>query len=218
MISVIVPTLNEAEALKTFPPLQGCELIFVDGGSVDGTLGIASKLGRVVRSKRGRGTQMNRGAREASGGALLFLHADARLEHGALEAAERAAAEGYVGGGFTPRIEADSFLYRWIERAGAFRARRLGLFYGDAGIFATREAFESVGGFPEIPICEEFEFCRALRRLGRVTLLAPACRISPRRWERLGIVRATLRNWLITALFFAGVPPEQLSKIYRHVR
>ena len=218
MISVVIPVLNEAKTLARRDPIPGCETIFVDGGSSDGSAEIAAQLGRVVRSQRGRGMQMNAGARAASGQILIFLHADAHIEPSAVNAVRNAVRNGRAGGGFTPRIDAPGALYRCIERAAAFRARRLKLFYGDAGVFATRNAFQQIGGFPDIPICEEFGFSKKLRRYGPVVLLPDICRVSPRRWQKLGILRATLLNWTVAALYFLGVPPKRLAKIYRAVR
>ncbi|GIX07259.1 MAG: glycosyl transferase [Candidatus Poribacteria bacterium] len=219
MITVIVPVLNEATVLElnlrrlieTQPPH---ERIIVDGGSTDETPEIAARLGKLIRSPRGRAIQMNRGAKLAQGEVLLFLHADTWLEPGALEAVAQAVAKGYVGGTFSQTIEGSHPLYRWIERAGNWRARFCRLFYGDAGIFVRREVFEQIGGFPEVPVGEEFEFSRRLRRAGRTVLLPVRIHISARRWEQEGIVRRTLKNWWITLLYHLGVPPERLARYY----
>lgn len=222
-ISIIIPTLSEAEILeKTLsqlqPELKSHELIVVDGGSTDASVRIAEKYGRVITSERGRAKQLNAGAAAATGDILIFLHADIWLESGALAAVTTALSSGYVGGGFRQRIDGRSFLYRLIEIAGDFRGRYLRVFYGDSGIFLARTDFEKIGGFPDVPIMEEMEFSKGLRRLGKTTLLTPYIHISPRRWEVRGIVRTTLNNWLITLLYFFGVSPEKLAKLYRHIR
>ena len=222
-ISIIIPVLNEAKILeKTLAQLQSelenHELIVVDGGSTDGSVHIAEKYGKVVTSARGRSKQLNAGAAAASGDIFIFLHADIWLESGALAAVETALSSGYVGGGFCQKIDGKNILYRAIEIAGNIRGKYLKVFYGDSGIFLTRTDFEKIGGFPEIPILEEMEFSRDMHKLGKTTLVIPHIHISARRWETKGIVRTTVNNWLITLLYFLKFSPEQLAKLYRHIR
>ena len=222
-ISIIIPVLNEAKILeKTLAQLQSelehHELIIVDGGSTDDSVHIAEKYGKVLKSERGRAKQLNAGAAAASGDIFIFLHADIWLESGALAAVERVLFSGYVGGGFRQKIDGEKFLYRAIEVAGNIRGRYLKVFYGDSGIFLTRPDFEKIGGFPEIPILEEMEFSKALRRLGKTTLITPHIHISARRWETKGIIRTTFNNWLITLLYFLKFSPVHLAKLYRHIR
>ena len=222
-ISVIIPVLNEAKILeKTLsrlqPELKSHELIVVDGGSTDASVGIAKKYGRVITSERGRAKQLNAGAAAATGEILIFLHADIWLESGALAAVVSALTSGYVGGGFRQKIDGDCLLYRLIEIAGDIRGMYLRVFYGDSGIFLARTDFEKIGGFPDAPIMEEMAFSKYLRRLGKTTLLTPYIHISARRWEARGIVRTTLNNWLITLLYFLRVSPEKLARLYRHIR
>jgi rSAM/selenodomain-associated transferase 2 len=222
-ISVIIPILNEAKVLETTlsqlqPELGPHELIVVDGGSTDTSVRIAEKYGKVVISERGRAKQLNTGAAVATGDILIFLHADIWLESGALAAVETAISSGYVGGGFRQKIDGESGLYRLIEIAGDIRGRYLKIFYGDSGIFLARTNFEKIGGFPDVPILEEMEFSKGLQRLGKTTLLTPYIHISARRWEARGIVRTTLNNWVITLLYFFGVSPEKLARLYSHIR
>ena len=183
-ISVIIPILDEAKILeKTLSRLQSelgaHELILVDGGSTDASVRIAATYGKVVVSERGRAKQLNTGAAVATGDILIFLHADIWLESGALAAVEAAIASGYVGGGFRQKIDGEKVLYRLIETAGNIRGRYLKVFYGDSGIFLTRTDFEKIGGFPDVPILEEIELSKGLRRLGKTTLLTPYIHISP---------------------------------------
>ena len=222
-ISIIIPILNEAKVLdKTLsqlqPELKHHELIIVDGGSSDNSIRIAEKYGEVLTSARGRSKQLNTGAAAATGDILLFLHADIWLEPGALAAVESALSSGYIGGGFRQKIDGKSILYRMIEIAADIRGRYLKVFYGDSGIFLSRADFEKIGGFPDIPILEEMEFSKGLRKLGKTTLVTPCIHLSARRWETRGIVRTTLNNWLITLLYFLKFSPEQLAKLYRHIR
>ena len=222
-ISIIIPILNEAKILdKTLsqlqPELGHHELIIVDGGSSDDSTRIAEKYGEVLTAARGRAKQLNAGAAAATGDILLFLHADIWLEPGALVAVETALSSGYIGGGFRQKIDGKRILYRMIEIAGNIRGKYLKVFYGDSGIFLARTDFEKIGGFPDLPILEEMEFSKSLRKLGKTTLIVPHIHLSARRWEARGIIRTTLNNWLITLLYFLKVSPERLAKLYRHIR
>ena len=154
MISVVIPTLNEATILdstlsRLTRQLEGHELLIVDGGSIDCTRQVASKYGEVISSRRGRACQMNAGAAVASGTTLLFLHADVWLEPGAVQGVEAAVAAGYIGGAFKQRIEGTHPLYRVIEFAANFRARRLKVFYGDGGNFRQSFSFSTNGRVSE---------------------------------------------------------------------
>ena len=222
-ISIIIPILNEAKILdKTLsqlqPELGHHELIIVDGGSTDNSACIAEKYGEVITSARGRAKQLNAGAAAATGDILLFLHADIWLEPGALVAIETALSSDYIGGGFRQKIDGKNLLYRPIEIAGNIRGKYLKVFYGDSGIFLARTDFEKIGGFPNLPILEEMEFSKGLRKLGKTTLIVPHIHLSARRWKAKGIIRTTLNNWLITWLYFIGVSPEKLAKLYSHIR
>lgn len=222
-ISIIIPVLNEAKILEqTLSRLQSelgaHELLIVDSGSTDGSVRIAERYGKVVTSARGRAKQLNAGAAAASGDIFIFLHADIWLESGALAAVETALSSGCVGGGFRQKIDGKNILYRAIEIAGNIRGKYLRVFYGDSGIFLRRADFKKIGGFSEIPILEEMEFSKNLRKLGKTTLVVPHIHISARRWETKGIVRTTVNNWLITFLYFLKFSPERLAKLYQHIR
>lgn len=223
MISVIIPILNEENILeKTLsrlqPELKNHELIIVDGGSTDGSIHIAEKYGKVIKSEQGRAKQLNAGAAAATGEILIFLHADVWLEQGAGKAVESALLSGYVGGGFLQKIDGHSILYRIIEKTADMRGKYLKVFYGDSGIYVKRTDFERIGGFPEVPIMEEIGFSKALRKLGKTKMVKPRIHISARRWEANGIVRTTTINWLITFLYFLGFSLERLAKLYRNIR
>lgn len=223
MISVIIPVLDEEAVLeRTLRDLSRQEgrheLIVVDGGSADRSAEVARRHARCLQSDRGRARQMNVGAAAAAGETLLFLHADCTLEPGSLLAARAAIGRGAVGGCFRQRIVASGIVYRIIEKAADVRARLLPYFYGDSGLFLRKDVFFRLGGYPEVPIMEEVPLTRALKRTGPVRLLRKRIFISPRRWEREGAVRQTLRNWGITVRYHLGVPPETLARKYLAIR
>lgn len=224
MISIIVPVLNEAASLAaTLRPLAGApasELIVIDGGSQDGTRDIARQFtDRVFTGARGRGQQMNFGALQARGDALLFLHGDTLLSNAALDAVRRTFDDTTVAGGaFRLRIASKRPWMRVIEWGANLRSRWLGLPYGDQALFARRDAFDAVGGFPVWPLMEDVEFIRRLRRVGRVALLPDTVLTSARRWEREGMVWTTVRNGLLLAGFWCGISPNRLAHWYRPIR
>jgi rSAM/selenodomain-associated transferase 2 len=225
-VSIVVPALNEAagiaQAVARAWALGPQEIIVVDGGSRDDTVVLASAAGaQMIESPRGRAVQQNAGARAAVGDVLLFLHADTWLEPGALEQAATALDdERTVAGAFRQRIDAEGVFYRWLERGNAWRVARGGPAYGDQGIFLRRELFEALGGFPAEPFLEDLLLMRRVRRRlaangGRLALLPGPLHVSPRRWQRHGVIRQTLRNWSILAAHQAGVSPARLAGWYR---
>lgn len=222
-ISVIIPTLNEAgclgETLRGLREQRPGEILVVDGGSRDDTCGIAAAGARLLHSPPGRAVQMNRGAAQARGDVLLFLHADCTLEAGALEEAERRLGASSVAAGcFTMTIPADHPLYRSIAVCASARVRLTGLIYGDQGLFLRRADFERLGGFPRLGLMEDVFLSRQLRRLGRMIVLPRRIFVSPRRWQHEGILRQTLRNWTLTALAAGGVSPNRLAAHYPAIR
>jgi rSAM/selenodomain-associated transferase 2 len=191
--------------------------IVADGGSTDGTAELAERLGaEVVRSARGRGHQLRRGAARAEAEILLFLHADCRPAPGALAAVSAAFEEReLVATGMRQSIDHGARFYRWIERA-ADRRVRAGWVYGDSGLAVRSSAYRAAGGFRELPVFEDLELCSRLRRLGPIRLVPEATLlVSARRWESEGRLRRTLQNWTLTALFAVGVAPERLARHYR---
>jgi rSAM/selenodomain-associated transferase 2 len=222
--SVIIPTLNEenclAATLRSLRAHRPHEVLVVDGGSTDSTCSIAEGEGaRLLHSPRGRAAQMNHGAAGASGDALLFLHADCRLEAGALESAARCLRRrGVSAGCFRMRVESAGWVYRSIDAAATARVRLTGLVYGDQGLFLTRQRFKDVGGFPHLRLMEDVFISKELRKLGRIEVAPRHVYVSPRRWRHLGVVRQTLRNWTLTALAAGGVHPDRLAAFYPVVR
>ena len=224
MLSIIIPTFNEARSiagtLERIAALRGrVEVIVVDGGSHDGTIGIARRSGvKVITAGRGRGAQMHAGARAAGGDVLWFLHADT---HPAPDAAERIAEalgeREVVGGNFAVRFDGE-------RRAAAFltwlypQLRRLGLCYGDSAIFVRREVYDEIGGFRPHPIFEDLDLVRRLRGRGRVAHLSSVVVTSSRRFERRSFA-LTFGRWAgLQVLYWLGVPPRVLGRMYAPIR
>jgi rSAM/selenodomain-associated transferase 2 len=222
-LSVIIPTLNEAavlgETLRLLHTHDPHEIIIVDGGSTDATCQIAQAADLLLSSPRGRSAQMNEGARHATGDMFLFLHADCSLEQGALSAAERCLRQRRViAGCFRMTVQAPGLAFRLIDAAATARVRLTGLIYGDQGFFITRQRFEQVGAFPELQLMEDVFLSLKLRKLGKLAVAPRRIFVSPRRWQKHGVVRQTLRNWTLTAVAAAGVHPDRLAAYYPVVR
>lgn len=217
LLSVIIPTLNEADNLAgTLACLEGelvHEVIVVDGGSEDATRSIAEEAGaRLLVAERGRARQLNVGAREASGEVLLFLHGDTHIASATLQNCLSAMEEdtGLVGGGFARRFDSSSRLLRFTSWCSDFRGRWWGLFLGDQGIFVRRSVFEKLGGFDEeVSPGEDLDFSYRLNRCGKTRLIGPPVRSSARRFENRG-------PWKQTRLDFS-VAREILASSRRRV-
>jgi len=224
MISVIIPTLNEELVLKkslfSARASKEIEIIISDGGSSDGTLNIAGQFAdRIIKSPAGRGIQQNRGAAAASGDILLFLHADTMLSSGWDELVRETLRDKEVAGGaFSFSLPNNSIPFSFISLMVNLRSRLLKLPYGDQAIFVRRDLFEELGGFREIPIMEDVELVKRMRRLGRLKILDLPVITSSRRWEKEGWMRTTVRNLTLLFLYHLGVSPERLYRFYRAVR
>lgn len=219
-ISVILPTLNEASVLgRTLDAAlgaEGVEIIVADGGSQDATREIASAAGAVVLEvPGGRAAQMNAGAMAARGRILLFLHADTLLPAGYADAVRRALeAPSTVAGAFRFRTDGSGAAIRLAERVTNFRSAVFHWPYGDQGLFLEKRVFEEMGGFAWLPIMEDFELVRRLRRRGPIVTLGERVLTSARRWHRLGLLRTTFRNQCMIAGYLAGVKPARLYRYY----
>ncbi len=220
-ISIIIPVLNEArnikQAVASTQPSTNVEVIVVDGGSNDGTVEIAESLGvKLISAPRGRAAQMNAGALAASGEILLFLHADSRLSAG-FDIIVRTALQqpGVVAGAFAVRIDAQLWSLRLVEWGVNWRSRFLQMPYGDQAIFLTKEIFHKIGKFPEIPIMEDFELIRRLRRTGEITIINVPVLTSARRWLKNGVFKTTLTNQIIIVAYLLGVSPKRIGTWFR---
>ncbi len=223
-VSIVVPVLNEATTIAVFLDMANAlgahELIVADGGSSDATQELVRAAGVIlVASNRGRGPQMNAGAAVATGDVFLFLHADVRLNAGALQQLVKSLDDPCKKGGiFDVYFDGDGWIARsfyWIYHL----RRYLGIFYGDAGIFVRREVFLEMGGFKPYPIMEDYEFGRRLfGRGGRMVMLSEPVFVSDRRWRKAGLRRTVYVWFLIQAAYSLGYPAERLGWIYRQIR
>ncbi len=219
-LSVVIPALNEEVCLpETLRRVVGApgirEVLVVDGGSDDTTVATAQNAGAVVvLSERGRGAQLRAGAAAASGELLWFLHADTLSPPAAALGIEEALRDPrVVGGAFTVRFSGDSRGARFFTRAAAV-LRRIGLGYGDAGIFVRRDAYDRVGGIAPFPLFEDLDLVRRLQRAGKFVILPAAVVTSSRRFE--GRAARTLFLWVwLHVLYWLGVPPVVLARLYR---
>jgi uncharacterized protein len=222
-ISIIIPVLNEAsiiaKTLHTAQTGQNIEIIIADGGSADNTAEIAIKAGaKVINSPKGRALQLNAGAKIATGEIVLFLHADTFLSPG-YDTLIRQALEktGIVAGAFELQIDSVHPGLRIVETAVNWRSRWLQLPYGDQAIFMSANLFKQLGGFPEMPIMEDFAMIRQLQRQGKINIVKLPVLTSGRRWHKKGILKTTLINQLVIAGYVLGVPPVRLADWYSHL-
>ncbi|MDB5601492.1 MAG: glycosyl transferase [Xanthobacteraceae bacterium] len=221
-LSVIVPVLNEADgiaaSLAALAPLRerGAELIVADGGSQDDTVTLARPLAdQVVVAPRGRAAQMNAGAAVATGDMLLFLHVDTQLppDAGTL-IAQGLKQSGHAWGRFDVRIDGTHFLLPVIAAMMNTRSRLTGIATGDQAVFVSREAFQNVGGFPDLPLMEDIALSKRLKRLGRPLCLRARVTTSGRRWERHGVARTIMLMWRLRLAYWLGADPAELAKQY----
>jgi len=230
-IAVLIPVLNEEEALPSLLegllPLDFEEIILVDGGSQDRTIDIAQTCietsshpsCRIISGAKGRAVQMNMGAAQATTDILLFLHADTQLPKVAKNSIEYVMGKSdVVGGRFDVRFPHDHG-YAWVvSRMMNVRSRWSGICTGDQAIFVRRRVFESMGGFADMPLMEDLEFTRRLKRQGRVVALQEKVTTSFRRWEQQGPLRTIVRMWTLRFLYWIGWDPKHLHRYYSHVR
>jgi rSAM/selenodomain-associated transferase 2 len=223
-VSVIVPTLNEAALIQ--PCLQHlrdraakAEIIVADGGSSDGTPGLAMPLcDRVVHAKQGRAAQLNAGAHAARGEILWFLHVDVTVPTECLNEIGRIMGNpGVAGGFFRIRLPRSQPIYRLTDGFAHYAGLLLGMRCGDHGIFCRRSVFIEVGGFPEVPLMEDVEFFRRLRRRGPVRHSRKRIVVSPRRYEAIGRARLTFAYGLIATLYLFGASSSMLVGIYQRM-
>ena len=225
-LSVVMPVWREAEtiestlsglqALRSTKSLQHHEIIVVDGGSDDGTAGLAQPLcDRVINSDPGRAVQMNAGAAAASGDILLFLHADTVLPSSALDHLAEFAASSAAWGRFDVRLTGQRRLFRVIGWFMNRRSRLTGIATGDQAIFVRRSVFGELGGFAPIPLMEDVELSSRLKCVSRPFCISDPVLTDSRRWQKHGPWRTVFLMWRIRWRYWRGDSPEALAKLYR---
>ena len=223
MISVILPTLNEADNLpETLASLKALnaplEITVVDAGSTDATVSLAEACGALVihSEKRQRAHQLNVGAAAATGDVLWFLHADTWVKQGAAESIVVALRNSVVvGGGFKRRFRSASPLLAFTCWIASLRSRWCGLFFGDQSIFVRRVVFEQVGGFADVPVFEDFNFCQRIKEFGKMRSVGPAVRSSARRFQKRGVITVVLQDLWLTWHYHRGESPESIMRRIR---
>lgn len=224
VVSVVIPVFHEQDLvneaigrIRAIPLGKTAEIIVVDGGTKAETLtAIRDSGAKRIVSERGRGKQMNEGAAAAGGDVLLFLHVDTQLP---LDGLRRIVAlmedPRLSAGAFDLGISTAGLLYRIIEKVASLRSRLTGIPYGDQAIFVRRAYFSRLGGYKEVPIMEDVDLMRRIRKAGGgIGFIPEKVTTSARRWEKEGVVRCTCRNWTIMLLYLLGVSPERLARWY----
>lgn len=229
MIAVIIPTLNEsstiARTLTRTVALDFDEIIVSDGGSTDPTIPMVQACCarvpavRLVTAPTGRARQLNEGVKACSSDVVLFLHADTELPSTAKRVIASALGNPHcVGGRFDVRFDQPSHWGAVISWCMNRRSRLTGIATGDQAIFVRRQIFEQMGGFPDIPLMEDIEFSRRLKRRGPTAALTDCVTTSFRRWKKTGPLRTILLMWTLRFLYWLGVSPARLNQWYRAVR
>ncbi len=219
--SVIIPALNEANYIgKTLDRLQaargrGHEIIVVDGGSLDQTCALVqNRVDNMLRSTPGRARQMNIGAQAATGAVLIFLHADTLVDDdfdGALDAID---VEANGWGRFKVRLSGGRFIYRCIETLMNMRSQLTAIATGDQAIFVNRTLFFQVGGFADMPLMEDIDLSRKLRKIAPPRCMDETVVTSSRRWEENGVARTIFTMWKLRCLYALGYEAKKLARQY----
>ena len=223
--SIIVPVFHEGERinqliehLNRLDSEKNVETIIVDGAVEKDTLAeIHSNNVVKISFETGRAKQMNAGASVALGEILIFLHADTELPPPALKKIDFLMQQGdHVGGAFDLGIKSDKSIFKVIGALSSLRSRLNRIPFGDQGIFIRREFFEKIGGYKEIPLMEDVELMRRIKKSGdKIWIFHDRVMTSSRRWEKEGVIYCTLRNWMLQILYFLGVSPHKLIHFYK---
>lgn len=225
VLSIIIPVLNEQtqinaviENLRAQDFDRDYEIIIVDADPKGGTIEIISDHNVIcLTSERGRGRQMNTGAAVARGDILLFLHADTKLPVGAFKNIQDVLEnQEYVGGAFDLSIDSDRLFLKYISARASLRSRLNRIPYGDQAIFVRKCYFDEIGAFKKIPLMEDVDLMRRIKKNGgRIHIFRDKVVTSARRWEAEGALYTTLRNRIVVILYYLGVSPYTLAKLYK---
>lgn len=218
--SIIIPTLNEEESivdcLTALQPYRDCcEIIVIDGGSVDKTQTLANPLAdKVISSAQGRATQMNTGAEHAKGDVLIFLHADTFLPKEGLNHLTQAITQHQQWGRFDVKLSGSHPMLKVVAWFMNYRSRLTRISTGDQVIFVTKQLFESVGQYPVIPLMEDIALCKILKLISPPICLNTNVVSSGRRWEKFGVIKTILLMWSLRLRYFLGEDPHSLLHLY----
>ncbi len=232
MISVIIVAYNEEDWINSIidelekQVYPDFEILLADGGSTDHTVDLAEQRGiQIVSCRKGKSRQMNDAAQKAKGDILFFVHADMTLPNNILTVIQQHIYEGADGGGFANVFDEHN---EKIKRIGNWMNFRFfdkreqsdkGIFYGDNGIFVKKIVFESLGGFKEIPIMEDYDFSNRMRQIFKVVKIKkPFITVSARRHSKAGFWKTRFQWVLIRTLYKWGLPPHLLVKWYKEIR
>jgi rSAM/selenodomain-associated transferase 2 len=223
--SIILPALHESDKINSLvEQVEGlecsrdAEIIVVDGNPNGDTIqAIGSDRVKKLVAPKGRARQMNAGASVAEGEILVFLHADTELPQNALKKINLAMAQGgYVGGAFELNFTSEKMRFRMLALLASLRCRLTKIPYGDQAIFIKRDYFNALGGYKDIPLMEDVELMRRIKRRGDIICIVPEqVKTSPRRWEQEGFVYVNVRNTFLFLSYLIGVSPEKLTSFYK---
>lgn len=222
-LSIIIPVLNEEHFLATNKERlvsllqEGHEILAVDGGSQDNSVNIARELGcRIFRTRASRGHQLGFGANHSKNDVLLFLHADTHLpSHAAQMITQTLAEPELLWGRFDVRFSNPHPVFRVIAWFMNKRSCLTGIVTGDHALFIKRKLYFSCGGYMDVPLMEDVEFCRRLKKHAPPVCLSGEVVTSSRRWEQNGILKTVMTMWWLRLMFFLGQSPEKLARLYR---
>jgi rSAM/selenodomain-associated transferase 2 len=232
-VAIVMPVLNEAAQLEAgLEALCRCdrldEIFVVDGGSDDTTADVVRRfieqrsqvkiIFRFLVAPRSRALQMNVGASEAESDLLLFLHVDARLPDSAVDSVRDAIKQGASWGRFDMRLDDDAVIFRIMEWFMNMRSALTGIATGDQAIFVRRDVFSMLGGYASIPLMEDVEFCKRLKWLSPPVRIRKQVRASTRRWRRHGIMRTVILMWFLRLLYWLGISPKMVARLYSDAR
>lgn len=221
-LSIVIPALNEAEALPRLlddlaaARRRGAEIVVADGGSTDGTVdAVSERVDRVVEGARGRAEQLAAGVSAATGEVIWLLHADSRVDPASdLHIVWEMEHSGRPWGRFNVRLDGNHPLLRVVETAMNVRSRLTGIATGDQGIFVRRDVLERAGGIPQQPLMEDVELSKRLKRIAPPLCLLHRIVTSARRWESRGILRTVAQMWWLRLVYYLGAHPENLHRRY----